>query len=395
MTGFTWEVPTRIHFGTGIYRQALSEEKAMLAGKCVLLVTTGHTLLDNGTAADVESALRQNGCENVVSYVGHGANPEIKEAEEAGQLAKTKGVDLVLGLGGGSAMDLAKAAAVAAVSPHSLREHLTSGIPAPPETLPIIAMPATAGTGSELSKGAIMSDGEMGVKGGIRGRYLTPCVAIVDARFTWSMPAKLTMETGFDAFAHAAESYLSLKANPLSMGLSLQAIRLIGANLSRLLRNIDDDAARENMSYASLTMGMNLYNVGNCLPHRLQYPIGAATHTSHAAGLAALYPAWIKAEYRVCPEKVRDIFQALGLAVPDSAETAAQGFQRWLHTLGIDYTLQSLGVQEQDLTALAEAVTGNLLSDSLGSEAGAAKRLYQAAWRYGSQLILNNPLISA
>lgn len=168
----------------------------------------------------------------------------------------------------------------------------------------------------------------------------------VYAVLTWSMPEKLTMETGFDALAHAIESYLSRKANLHSEQLSLQAIRLIGANLPKLKQDLSDREAREKMSYASMLMGMNLYNVGNCLPHRMQYPIGAATGTSHAMGLAALYPAWIKAEYKVYQGKVMDVFRCLLNRTPRSAQEAEELMANFLMELGLCVSLEELGVKE-------------------------------------------------
>ncbi|MGN0941220.1 MAG: iron-containing alcohol dehydrogenase [Selenomonadaceae bacterium] len=373
---FTWEIKTRIHFGTNIYEDALQKERKLTKGS-MLIVTTGHTLKENGTIARIEDILRQNGTKNVATYIGHGANPEITEAEAAGKIAREINAQAVLGIGGGSAMDLAKAAAIAAVSDVPLRDYLTKGIDAPEDTLPIIAMPTTAGTGSELSKGAIMSDTELGIKGGIRGEHVAPRVAIVDAALTWTMPERLTMETGFDAFAHAAESYMSLKANPMSEMLSIKVIQLIGENLPKLKQDLDNHDARERMSCASMMMGMNLYNVGNCLPHRMQYPIGALTHTSHAAGLAALYQAWIGEEYKICSERVNDIYEALGIGKPQSADDAREKMKAWLKTLGIANTLEDLGVKADEIDGLVSKVTGNIASDRLARQDGIIKRIYE------------------
>ncbi|SFB13764.1 iron-containing alcohol dehydrogenase [Selenomonas ruminantium] len=376
---FTWEVPTRIHFGTHICEGALAAERNCLKGCKALLVYTGHTLRENDTLAKLQGLLQENGCTEVLTYGGHGANPEISEAEAAGKQILKHGVNLIVALGGGSAIDLAKGAAVAAASNISLRDHLVKGIPAPSAILPLIALPTTAGTGSELSKGAILSDRELKIKGGIRGKSLAPKIAIVDASFTWSMPEKLTMETGFDALAHAIESYLSRKANLHSEQLSLQAIRLIGENLPKLKRDLSDREAREKMSYASMLMGMNLYNVGNCLPHRMQYPIGAATGTSHAMGLAALYPVWIKEEYRACPDKVMNVFRYLLNRTPHSAQEAEELMANFLMELGLCVSLEELGVKEGEIAAMVEKISGDISVDPAGGEDGICSKLYIAA----------------
>lgn len=374
---FTWEVPTRIHFGTGICAEALEKEKDTLHDRNALLVYTGHTLKVNGSLDKVKSLLEQNGCTRVLTYGGHGANPEVSEAEEAGKLIRENGIDLVIGFGGGSAIDLAKGAAVSAASQTSLSDYLAKGLPAPEKVRPIIAIPTTAGTGSELSKGAILSDGKLKIKSGIRGKSLTPKVAIVDAAFTYSMPKKLTMETGFDALAHAMESYLSKKANLHSEKLSLQAIHLIGENLPKLHVNLDDHEAREKVSYASMLMGMNLYNIGNCLPHRMQYPIGAATGTSHAAGLAALYPVWIREEYRARRDKVIDIFQALMRGSPGNASEAEEMMGNFLKEMEVYRTLKELGIEENQVSALLDRIRGDINTDPIGGEAGICERIYR------------------
>lgn len=374
---FTWEVPTRIHFGTNICAEALAKEKDSIQGRNVLLVYTGHTLKDNGTLDKVEKMLMENGATSVLTYCGHGANPEVSEAEEAGKLIRENDINLLVGLGGGSAIDLTKGAAVAAVSDISLSEYLVKGIPAPEKVLPIIALPTTAGTGSELSKGAILSDKSLTLKGGVRGKSLAPKVAIVDAAFTWSMPKHLTMETGFDALAHAIESYLSKRANLHSENLSLQAIRLIGENLPKLNQNLDDHEAREKVSYACMLMGMNLYNVGNCLPHRMQYPIGALTGTSHATGLAALYPAWIGEEYKVVPHKVKNIFKNMVGKIPHAPIEAREIMVCFLTKLGIYNTLNDLGISKQEVSRLVDKISGNISVDPIGTQKNICGRIYQ------------------
>ena len=136
------------------------------------------------------------------------------------------------------------------------------------------------------------------------------------------------METGFDVLAHGAESYLAVKANPFSEMLSEKAIRIAGECLPILWNQPAHPEAREKMCFASMLMGMNLANVGTCLPHRMQYPVGAATDTSHAAGLLALYPAWIRYEYDVNQEKVRDIVQWLTGNRPQDGQQAQRHRQR-------------------------------------------------------------------
>ena len=185
------------------------------------------------------------------------------------------------------------------------------------------------------------------------------------------------METGFDALAHAIESYLSKRANLHSENLSLQAIRLIGENLPKLNQNLDDHEAREKVSYASMLMGMNLYNVGNCLPHRMQYPIGALTGTSHAAGLAALYPVWIGEEYKVVPHKVENIFKNMAGKIPHTPIEAREIMVCFLTKLGIYKTLNDLGISKEKGPLLVDKISGNLSVDPIGTEENICRKIYQ------------------
>ena len=172
------------------------------------------------------------------------------------------------------------------------------------------------------------------------------------------------------------ESYLSKRANWHSENLSLQAIRLIGENLPKLHQNLSDHEAREKMSYASMLMGMNLYNIGNCLPHRMQYHIGAMTGTSHALGLVALYPAWIKAEYKVSPDKVIDIFHALVNRTPRNSSEAEELMANFLAEQELYTTLMNIGIGEHQIPAIVKKNRGNISVDPIGEEEGVCERIY-------------------
>lgn len=169
------------------------------------------------------------------------------------------------------------------------------------------------------------------------------------------------METGFDVLAHAVESYTAVKANSFSEMLSEKAICIIAEYLPILCDNLENHEAREKMCFASMLMGLNLAMVGTCLPHRMQYAIGAATDTSHAAGLAALYPAWIRCEYEVNREKVEQVLRWMGYQHPDD-------WNNYMQMLGISYRLTDLGITADMLGELERSVTGNLANDRLAGE---------------------------
>lgn len=381
MRDFTLQLSTKVHFGTHIVREALEQEKRWFAGK-VLIVTTGRSLATHGHLDELRQILEGiAGKGNVVIYDQVSPNPRLEEVKRAVMLGRQHGVKTVIGFGGGSALDAAKAAAVGIPAKEDLEEYLLAGKEPSGETLPIIAIPTTAGTGSELSKAAIISSPQHHIKAGIRGKYVLPSVAIVDAAYTWTMPKKITMETGFDVLAHAIESYVAVKANLFSEMLSEKAIRLVGENLTLLSRNPEDHEAREKMCYASMIMGINLANVGTCLPHRMQYAIGAATDTSHAAGLIALYPAWLMHEYSVNEGKIRQIMTLLrgSEARTGTPERVRNNFADFLEQISVGRSLTDLGIRVEMLKELTGQVTGNLANDPLATEAGIVEQIFKDA----------------
>ena len=368
MKAYTLTMTTRTHFGNRCVEEAVKKEKQTLGDK-PLIITTGGVLKQLGF---LDEMIRWLDAE-VICYDKVTADPDVMEIREAVKIGKECGVSSVIGFGGGSAMDAAKATAVGIASDIDIEDYLLKNIIPPEETLPIIAIPTTSGTGAELSKGAIISSLEKKIKSGIRGERVTPIVAIVDPTYTFSLPMNITMETGFDVFTHAAESYCSVNANPFSEMLSEKAIRIVGEALPRLSKDLKDTQAREMMSFASHIMGFNVKNIGNCLPHRLQYPIGISTETSHGAGLAALYPAWMKYEQNVNEERINRILDWLGCKKEDHA---GERIKKWLDNLNLSRTMADLG---NTLTAdvLAGKVTGNLKNDKLADEEGIIVKLYQ------------------
>lgn len=371
MTEFVLNISTKVYFGTGITQKALEKEKESLFGKNVMIVTTGRSLSRYGYVDKLKEILCHIvNCKNVIVYDNVSQNPRLKEIEEASHIGKEKEIQLVIGLGGGSALDAAKAVAAGIVQPEQIEDMLIKGVEPSEQTLPIIAIPTTAGTGSELSRAAIVTSDRLHIKGGIRGEKMIPKIAIVDAEYTWTVPYKITMETGFDVLAHAVESYVVAKADLFSEMLSEHVIKIVGETLLKLADNLDNHDAREKMCFASMLMGINLANVGTALPHRMQYPIGAATDTSHGAGLIALYPAWVEHEYGVNRDKVNNILKWLNYEPADTGLQARQVMKDIIQRLDIDYSLQTLGINENMLAALAENVTGNIANDILSQQPG-------------------------
>lgn len=191
---FNISLKTKIHFGTNIVEKALNDEAQNIIGN-VLIVTTGRTLVKKGYVDSLYNILKTNNRVNqVLVYDKVSGNPKISEVEEAISIGRESDVNIVIGFGGGSSIDAAKAVAVGIGAKNPIENYLFNGMIPGKETLPIIAIPTTAGTGSELSKGAIITSGEKKIKTGIRGENIIPKIAIVDAAYTLTVPDKISME---------------------------------------------------------------------------------------------------------------------------------------------------------------------------------------------------------
>ena len=375
MINFSLEIPVKIIFGRNIFREAL-KCSGTLEGSRVLLVSTGNSLKRLGYIDMIKATLDEMNAETLI-YDKISPDPDIDEVRKAVEAGKNFGAESVIGFGGGSSIDAAKAAACGIVCGKDIGFYYYSG-EEPERSLPVTAIPTTAGTGSELSRGAIISDRALGLKKGIRGYALYPKTAIVDSFFTEHIPYKITMETGFDVFAHAVESLVSLKANSFSEMLSLEAIRLAGKNLPRLAASLSDREARAEMSYASMIMGINLANVGTALPHRMQYPAGTVSGKSHAAGLLALYPAWLEAEYRYSASKIDTAASVLAGRKCEGKNQSIPALMSFISGLGVRQNLKELGID--DLDSLVGKVSGNMKNDPAYAEEGVIQKIYQQAF---------------
>lgn len=380
MKPYQIQIPTDIYFGRGIWEEALKSIEFLIKGN-VLIVTTGRSLIRLGY---LEKLKRQIGqypmVENVLIFDRVSANPKLSEVREGIESAKRYKADVIIGFGGGSALDMAKAVAAGSGTDDSIDEYFYGDKEPGTGTLPIIAVPTTAGTGSELSRAAIITDSEKRIKRGIRGRNLYPKAAIVDAVFTESVPFHTTMETGFDVLAHAMESYISKVSSPYTQMQSEHAVKIVGEMLPRLVLDLKDTRAREAMSYASMIMGINLGNASTGLPHRLQYPLGAYTDTSHGMGLAALYSAWIDYEYRYSQEKVERMMSILVGEDIHGKKECIHTIEEFITLLKLPRSLTAMGIDRAQLYNMADAVSGNLLNDPVSQEQDIVMKIYEKAW---------------
>ncbi len=284
--------------------------------------------------------------------------PEPVQADAAAALARETGCDLVIGVGGGSAMDLAKAAAVLATNEGKAKDYV--GVELVPKAgLPMIMVPTTAGTGSEVTWTAVFTRRAEKAKGGINSPYLYPDLALLDPELTVSVPPEVTASTGMDALCHAIESYTSVKANPMSDMVALQAIGLISEYLPIAVADGRNMEARENMMMGSLLAGLGLANAGVTAVHALSYPLGAIYGVPHGLANALLLPHVMAFNCLGSPDKFVDVAEVMGedvsgLCMRDAAKLAANAVMDLMEDVNLTQGLSFLDIPEDAIPELAE-----------------------------------------
>jgi alcohol dehydrogenase class IV len=320
-----------------------------------------------GFTAQLLARLAQDG---VHASVFHelGPTPTTDDVDRAADVARAMRADLVIGLGGGSALDCAKA--VAGVTPSRIpsAEFLHGRAHVGPEALPLLAIPTTAGTGSETNRSAILTDPAIPHKDAIRSDHLFPRVALVDPLLTHDMPLEVTAQTGFDAFAHAVESFVSPKSQPFSDALALRAMACVVHSLPIALSDPHHAAAREQLAFAATSMGYNLACVGTCLPHRLDKPVCALfPQVAHGQAVAFFYRVWASYSWRGCPDRFAQITALLDPTKADwpveqAAEACADALETFITRVGLGRPPSELEVvlTPADVAFLTKSVTGDL-----------------------------------
>ena len=283
------------------------------------------------------------------------------------------GPDLVIGFGGGSCIDLAKLVATGLSHKGSLRAYYGENL-VPGPVAPIIAIPTTAGTGSEVTPVAVVGDPEKTLKVGVASPFLIPTIAVCDPELTYSCPAGLTASAGADALTHAIEAFtsasrprsheISFKSvfvgkNLISDNFALSAISLIGGSLLKAWQFPDDRQARADMMLGALYAGLAFGVAGTAAAHALQYPVGALTHTPHGLGVAALMPYVMELNFPAVVPEFAQIARALGvnsLQANDAANARAaiEAVVKLFAAIGIPQNLQELGIAENQCGWVAE-----------------------------------------
>ncbi|MEV0280802.1 iron-containing alcohol dehydrogenase [Streptomyces sp. NPDC050610] len=299
------------------------------------LVVTDAFLAGTGAAAQLAATLKKAGLHPLV-FSGTVPDPTTDSLAPGVHALREHRADSVIGFGGGSPMDTAKALALLGVQGGHMRDYKAPRVNLGP-ALPVIAVPTTAGSGSEATQFTIVTDSESDEKMLCAGPAFLPLAAVVDVELTMSMPPRLTADTGIDALTHAVEAYVSRKANPFADSLARTAIGAIGRHLRRAYADGGDAEAREAMMLAATQAGIAFSNSSVALVHGMSRPIGAHFHVAHGLSNAMLFPAVTAFSVDAAPGRYADCARALGVATAEDGDaTAADRLVRALRELCTD-----------------------------------------------------------
>lgn len=368
MEDFLFRLPTRVLFGAGVVNKVGHACKDQKATKVFLV--TGKTSTKNSPFLQVViNSLGKVGME-VKLYAEIEADPSVDTVDRGADIMKRFGADAVVAFGGGSPMDAAKSMAMLTANEGSIADYIRGRRQIIHRGLPLICIPTTAGTGSEVTAAAVTTDKESREKIGLSHDYLMPVLALVDPELQISMPPSVTAATGIDALTHAIEAYVALKASPISDALALYSIKIIGENLRSAVANGSDLEARGNMAIASLIAGGAFANAGLGAVHGIAHPVGAQYGVAHGVANGIMLPYVMDYCLLANYAKFREIAVALGenisgMSERDAAKQAVQAVRNLNEDIGIPDSLLAVGVPEQAIDAIVkDAATYRLLPNS-------------------------------
>ncbi|MFW6368489.1 MAG: iron-containing alcohol dehydrogenase [Spirochaetota bacterium] len=364
-TPFTFPaIRTEILFGNGVISDLPGRIRSM--GSSRVLIVTDAGIVRAGVVDTVREVLMNEDISvGVFDDVPQDSGTAVAEA--GAEQFRREEAEVVIGLGGGSSLDTAKATAVAVANPHKLPQYggLNKIEHAP---VPMIAIPTTSGTGSEVSYWAAITNDENHVKIGIGGDYVFPRLAVCDPSLTMGLPPFITATTGIDALTHAIESYVNRSYQPISSVLTYRAIELIGCYLVRAVKDGSDSEARYGMMLASTLAGMGMNPTRLGIVHALAMPLGSwELKIAHGTGNAVLLPHVMEFNRSAVPERYADVARGLGVVSgSDSGESAAskavEAVRRICNEIGIPSGLGELGLTESWIPKVCEVAmkSGNI-----------------------------------
>jgi len=361
--GYSWGMPTLVLYGVGCASR-VGETMKQLGGKRVLLVTD-CVLQKSGQVDDLKAVLRQSGIDMEI-YPDVNREPEDVHVEEGLKIFKESSCDSIIALGGGSCMDAAKGIGVMATNPGKIADYQGRD-KVKFKMVPMIAIATTAGTASEISRSAVITDTRRTDKMIVKDEKVRPNVAVCDPLLTVSMPPSVTASSGMDALTHAIEGYVSRECQPMTEMVALRAVELISRSLPVAFVNGKDIEARTDMMLGQLLAGMSFSNASTCSVHGLARPLGAYFHVPHGLSNAMFIAEGMEYTLPACPQKYAKMAQAMGenisgLTVNEAAEKSIAFVRKLRKTLKVP-TIVEFGIDRDKYLQLAP----QLAEDGLAS----------------------------
>lgn len=374
----------RILFGLGAVEKIGTEAQLLKAKKVLIITDPG--VIQAGLLESVEKSLQSVELPFVI-FDGVEPDPRIEVVEKSVEKAKKEGIDLIIGFGGGSSLDIAKVTSIL-ITNHGKIDSFFGVDLVPNSGIPVILVPTTAGTGSEVTPIAILSDTKEKLKKGIVSPTLFPEVAIIDPKLTIGLPPSVTAFTGMDALTHAIEAYYSINATDLSDLLAFRAMELISNNLRIAFANGEHLVARSKMMEGSLLAGIAFANAGVGAVHAFAYPLGGEFHLPHGLTNTLMLPYVMRYNILGCPHKFAQMAKAFGEKVEgfselDGAETAVKFVERLSDDIRVPRRLRDVRIPEDAIPRLADAamkVTRLLANNPRKITLEDAVAIYQSAY---------------
>jgi 1,3-propanediol dehydrogenase/alcohol dehydrogenase len=354
INNFNYLMPSKILFGNNSLMDIGNESVGL--GKRALLVTGKNSARKYGYTLRVVESLKEKNIETKV-FEEIESNPSAKTINKGGELAKREGCDFIIGLGGGSALDAAKGIA-AAVSENKSVWDFVEGTKIGKEILPIVAIPTTAGTGSEATPYAVISNKDIKRKDAFVSQYIFPKLTILDPLLTVSLSPYYTASSGIDTLSHAIEAYTSVFANPISELFAIKAIELVAKNLRTAFSNGLDIVARSNMLLASTLAGVAIAQADTTIAHVIGEAVGAVYDTDHGTSVALTLPAVMEFNCISSFEKYANISRLMGenisdISVRDAAYRSVNAVRNLIKDIKLPSNLKGIGVKDtKDIMAL-------------------------------------------
>jgi alcohol dehydrogenase class IV len=353
--GFLFSSPGKIVFEPNGIQKVSDELKALGAQRPFLVTDKG--VKNSGTVKRLQDSLSAAGISSVI-FDEVEPNPSMEIVEKGFSFFQKEGCDSLIGLGGGSPIDTAKAIGVQATNPDPLRKYEGPNKVAQPIP-PLIAIPTTAGTGSEVTGSAVITDKIRKYKFSVRSPFLIPKVALLDPTLLCTLPPPVLASTGMDAFTHAYESFISPVTNPVSQALAWDSMRLISLYLRRFYANPENLEAASNMILASTMAGVAFFNGRVGVVHAMAHPLGGVFNTPHGEANAILLPFCMDFTRIAVPDLFVRIAEAIGkniggLPPEDASKLAVLGVRELMTDIHIPKGLKDVGVSRDAFATMAK-----------------------------------------